>query len=150
MSEVGVVLRPAAVLPRAEAEKVVEALSGLDVGKGGEWIVNPGVWQRYDKPWDGPAGMAGTSKLVGTIGSAYGSPTRYEITLYRVTLTAHGIDNGWSVDSLCDDALGHAGLTLANCPRADLSHPPDHDPFKASPDDESGEEPPAGALHLAG
>jgi hypothetical protein len=129
MSEVGVVLRPAAVLPRAEAEKVVAALSDLDVAKGGVWIVNPGLWQRYDKPWDGPGGMMGSSQLVGTIGSAYGSPTRYEITLYRVTLTAHGIGQGWSVESLCDDALDHAGLTLANCPRANLSHPPDHDPF---------------------
>lgn len=134
MSEVGVVLRPAAVLPRIEAEKVVEALADLDVGKGGVWIVNPGVWQRYDKPWDGIGGMAGTSKLVGTIGTAYGSPTRYDITLYRVTLTAHGVAEGWTVESICNDALGYAGLTLENCPRADLHHPPDHDPFKPAED----------------
>jgi hypothetical protein len=130
MSEVGVVLRPAAVLPRIQAEKVVEALSDLDVAKGGVWIVNPGVWQRYDKPWDGTGGMAGSSKLVGTIGTAYGSPTKYDITLYRVTLTAHGMENGWTIERLCDDALGYAGLSLANCPRADLNQPPDHDPFR--------------------
>jgi hypothetical protein len=129
MSEVGVVLRPAAVLPRFEAEKVVEALTDLDVSKGGVWIVNPGLWQRYDKPWDGVGGMVGSARLVGTIGCAYGSPTRYEITLYRVTLTAYGMDSEWTVESLCDDALGHAGLTLSNCPRATLSTPPEHDPF---------------------
>jgi hypothetical protein len=132
MSDVGVVLRPAAVLPRAEAEKVVAALSALDVSDGGVWIVNPGLWQRYDKPWDGPGGMMGSSQQVGTIGSAYGSPTRYEITLYRVTLTAHGVASGWTVEKLCDDALAHADLTLARCPRADLAQPPDHDPFHAS------------------
>jgi hypothetical protein len=129
MSEVGVVLRPAAVLPRAEAEKVVAALSALDVADGGVWNVSPGIWQRYDRPWDGLSGAMGSSNLVGSIGSAYGSPTRYEITLYRVTLTAIAVENGWTVDSLCDDALGHAGLTLANCPRANLTVPPEHDPF---------------------
>jgi hypothetical protein len=109
---------------------MVEELTNQDVGKGGVWSVLPGLWQRFDKPWDGVAGMTGSSKLIGTIGSAYGSPTRYEITLYRVTLTAHGADLGWTIASLCDDALGYAGLTLANCPRANLSRPPDHDPFK--------------------
>jgi hypothetical protein len=122
------------VLPRAEAEKVVDALTALDVSKGGVWNVNPGLWQRYDGSWDGPGGMMGSSQLVGTIGSAYGSPTRYEITLYRVTLTPYGVDNGWTVEKLCDDALEHAGLSLANCPRAALAHPPDHDPFHPSDD----------------
>ena len=130
MQEIGVVLRPAAVLPRFAAEKVVESLSNLDVASGGVWVVNPGLWQRYDKPWDGLAGMTGSSKLIGTIGSAYGSPTRYEITLYRVTITPHGVESGWTIESLCDDALAHADLSLANCPRANLAQPPEQDPFK--------------------
>jgi hypothetical protein len=132
------------VLPRAEAEKVVEALTALDVGSGGVWNVNPGLWQRYDKPWDGPGGMIGASQLVGTIGSAYGSPTRYEITLYRVTITAFGVEHGWTVERLCDDALEHAGLTLANCPRAALAQPPEHDPFHPSDEQLEG-----AAHHLA-
>ncbi|HVS68281.1 MAG TPA: hypothetical protein VHE56_06990 [Mycobacteriales bacterium] len=130
MQEIGVVLRPAAVLPRSSAEKVVDALSDLDVSKGGVWIVNPGLWQRFDKPWDGQ-GTRGTAKLIGTIGSAYGTPTRYDITLYRVTITAFGEEAGWSVESLCNDALGYAGLSLANCPRADMNAPPVNDPFRA-------------------
>jgi hypothetical protein len=124
------VIRPAAVLRAIEGERVVEALTQLDVATGGIWNINPGLWQRYDKPWDGVGGMAGSSKLVGTIGSAYGTPTRYDITLYRVTITNHGADLGWSVDSLCDDALGYAGLTLATCTRAELRNPPSLDPFK--------------------
>jgi hypothetical protein len=130
MEEYGVVLRPAAVLPSNEAMTIVAALSDLDVAYGGVWIVNPGLWQRYDKPWDGMAGMAGTARLVGTIGSTYGVPTRYDITVYRVTITGHGLETGWTVESLCDDALGHAGLTLASCPRAGLAEPPPEDPFK--------------------
>ncbi|HEX3900215.1 MAG TPA: hypothetical protein VHW74_13685 [Mycobacteriales bacterium] len=130
MSDVGVVLRPAAVLPRIEAMTVVSALTSQDVAKGGRWNVTPGIWQRYDRPWDGVAGATGSARLVGTIGSAYGAPTRYEITIYRVTLTSFGVRSGWSIDSLCDDALRHAGLTLASCPRAALTRPPEYDPFR--------------------
>jgi len=32
--------------------------------------------------------------------------------------------HGWTVESLCDEALGFGGLTLATCPRADLKPPP--------------------------
>jgi hypothetical protein len=123
------VIRPAAVLRAQEGERVLDALAALDVADGGVWIANPGLWQRYDKPWDGESGMAGTSRLVGTIGAAYGSPTRYDITIYRVTVTEHGAATGWSVESLCDDALGHADLTLATCARAELKDPPQRDPF---------------------
>jgi hypothetical protein len=123
------VIRPAAVLRAQEGERVLDALGALDVAEGGVWITNPGLWQRYDKPWDGVGGMAGSSKLVGTIGAAYGSPTRYDITIYRVTVTEHGAASGWTVESLCDDALGYAGLTLATCARAELRDPPSRDPF---------------------
>jgi hypothetical protein len=124
------VIRPAAILREVEARRVVAALTNLDVSDGGTWNITPGVWQRYDKPWDGASGMAGSAKLIGTIGSTYGAPTRYEITLYRVTVTAHGSELGWTTDSLCDDALGYAGLTLASCARADLKTPPMSDPFR--------------------
>lgn len=131
MAESSHVIRPAAVLRAVEGERVVDALKNLDVADGGVWNVNPGMWQRYDKPWDGLGGMAGSSKLVGTIGSAYGSPTRYDITIYRATITAHGSDLGWTVDTLCNDALGYAGLTLETCTRAELFNPPAADPFKS-------------------
>ena len=129
MSELSRVLRPAAVLRHIEVEKVVEALKARDVSVGGVWNASPGVWQRYDKPWDGAAGMSGGSKLVGTIGMAYGTPTRYDITIYRVTVSTLGSELGWTVDSLCDDALGHAGISLATCIRAELRFPPAADPF---------------------
>src|ERR1700759_912994 len=132
MAETTKVIRPAAVLRAQEGERVLDALGALDVAEGGVWITNPGLWQRYDKPWDGVGGMAGSSKLVGTIGAAYGSPTRYDITIYRVTVTEHGTATGWTVESLCDDALGHADLTLATCARAELKDPPRADPFHSS------------------
>jgi hypothetical protein len=124
------VIRPAAVLREQEAARVQAALEERDVSRGGEWNVGPGLWQRYDRPWDGEGGMTGTARLIGTIGVVYGSPSRYEITIYRVTVTAAGADQGWSVASLCDDALAFAGLTLADCPRAEMVAPPMPDPFR--------------------
>ena len=130
MPETTRVIRPAAVLREQEAAAIQSALEAHDVGRGGLWNAGPGLWQRYDKPWDGEAGHVGTAKLVGTIGVVYGSPSRHEITIYRATVTQAGVDGGWTVESLCDDALDFVGMTLADCPRASLAAPPAPDPFK--------------------
>ena len=55
---------------------------------------------------------------------AYGTPTRYEITIYRVTVTRFGTAQGWTVEALCNEALGFGSLDLASCPRASLNAPP--------------------------
>lgn len=123
------VIRPAAILSEQAAQRVLSALEGLDVSRGGIWNVTPGLWQRFDKPW--VDGLMGDSRLVGTIGAVYGTPSRYEITIYRATVTAHGADQGWTVEALCDDALGYAYLTLETCPRAALVTPPVPSPFRA-------------------
>ena len=124
------VIRPSAVLGEKAAAAVVRELEARDVGRGGVWNVSPGLWQRYDVPWNGVPGGPGTAKLVGGIAAVYGTPSRYDITIYRVTTTDHGRSVGWTVDSLCDDALQYAGLTLAACPRSSLVAPPRPDPFK--------------------
>jgi hypothetical protein len=124
------VIRPAAVLRETEAAALQRLLEEQDVAVGGVWNVGPGVWQRYDQPWDGEGGMSGSARLVGTIGVVYGAPSRYEITIYRVTVSAVGRELGWTVDGICDDALRQVGLTLADLPRAALVDPPAADPFK--------------------
>ena len=123
------VIRPAAVLREQVAAKLQAALEANDVSRGGVWNVGPGLWQRYNHPWDGAGGMVGQARLMGTVGVIYGSPSRHEITIYRVTVTADGSDEGWTVETLCDDALDFVGLTLDLCPRADLATPPTRDPF---------------------
>jgi hypothetical protein len=125
-------IRPAAVLPIDAATRILTALEHLDVSKGGVWNATPGVWQRYDKPWDGPAGSRGSAELIGSIAVVYDRPRRNEITVYKATLTAAGRLQGWTTDKICDDALGHADLTLASCPRDALSEPPRTDPFRPS------------------
>jgi hypothetical protein len=123
------VIRPAAVLGVAEATEVIRTLERLDVSKGGVWSATPGMWQRYTRPWDGAAGMRGTSELAGSIAVIYDEPRRNEITIYRVNVTPAGLAAGWNVERLCDDALTWVGLTLGTCPRADIKPPPKADPF---------------------
>lgn len=118
------VIRPAAILPEESARAVLMELALRDVRVGGNWQAEPSVWRRFDRPWDGADGGPGTAELLGTIQVAYGVPTRYEITIFRATITKLGTERGWTVTGLCDEALGYGGLTLATCPRADLKPPP--------------------------
>jgi hypothetical protein len=117
------VIRPAAVLPEDAARQVLVEMALHDVAGGGLWGAEPTQWRRYDQPWEG-VNAPGQAQLIGTIQVAYGTPTRYEITIYRATITQVGTQAGWTVESLCDEALGFGGYTLASCPRADLRPPP--------------------------
>ena len=121
------VIRPAAVLPEAAARVVLVELALRDVRSGGHWASSPTLWQRYDRPWNG-VGNPGDSELLGSLQVSYGTPTKYAITIYRATVTSFGAMHGWSVEALCDEALGYGGYSLAQCPRADLKPPPK--PFK--------------------
>jgi hypothetical protein len=123
------VIRPSALLKDSDAHRVLMALEERDVSRGGVWSASAGLWQRYDTPWNGESGSRGTSQLLGTIGVVYGTPSKYDITIYRATVTEHGLDVGWTVDRLCDDALQYADLTLTSCPRTTLTQP-SVDPFR--------------------
>ena len=122
------VIRPAAVVPEQAARQVLVELAMRDVRMGGLWWSEPTIWRRYDAPWTGLDGGVGGSEVLGTMQIAYGVPTRFDITIYRATITRLGCDHGLTVTSLCDEALGFGGLSLATCPRAELQPPPR--PFK--------------------
>ena len=124
------VIRPSAVLGEQAARAVVAELESRDVSRGGVWSASSGLWQRYDRAWDGIGGTRGAAQLLGTIAAVYGTPNKYDITIYRVTTTEHGRSSGWTVERLCDEALQYADLTLATCPRAALVAPPSPDPFR--------------------
>jgi len=129
MAEKTEVIRPSAVLADQLAKQVVRELESRDVSRGGVWSVSPGLWQRYDRPWDGAGGTHGSATLVGSIGAVYGTPSKYDITIYRVTVTEHGQATGWTVEGVCNDALQYVDLTLATCPRTRLAAAAP-DPFK--------------------
>jgi hypothetical protein len=117
------VIRPAAVLPETAARTVLVELAIRDVRSDGSWWSSPVLWQRWDKPWDSHD-VPGSSQLIGGLQVTYGTPTKYAITIFRATITQYGGSVGWTVESLCDEALGFGGFTLADCPRADLTPPP--------------------------
>ncbi len=130
IEEAGVVsevIRPAAIVPEEAARAVLVELALRDVQNGGVWQSEPQLWSLYDRPWHGYNNPSG-AELIGAIQVAYGTPTKYEITIYRVTVTHFGVQHGWTVHTLTDAALGFGGLTLDACPRATLSAPPR--PFK--------------------
>jgi hypothetical protein len=116
------IIRPAAIVPEHAARRVLVELAHRDLTNGGHWQSEPQVWSRYDGPL-GPDGSR-EPELMGTIHVTYGTPTKYEITLYRVTVTPAGVAGGFTVASLTDEALGFGGLTLAECPRATVNPPP--------------------------
>lgn len=117
------VIRPAAIVPEEAASTILIELSLNSVTSGGHWQAEPSQWNRYDTPWVSSSD-AGESQLLGSIQVAYGTPTRYELTIYRVTITRRGQELGWTVESLTDEALNMGDLTLAQCPRATLAVPP--------------------------
>lgn len=117
------VIRPAAILPERAARQVLVELAHRDARAGGLWISTPSTWQRYETPWD-DATAPGSARLLGTMQVSYGVPTRYDITIYRATITRAGNDEGWTVEALCDEALAYGGYTLTGCPRAELTAPP--------------------------
>jgi hypothetical protein len=121
---VSAVIRPAAVLSEPQARLVVRGLAAADVSRGGTWSSTPVLWQRWDRSWDGPHGSVGSAQLVGALQVTVGAPRRFEITVYRATVTLCGTVLGWSLQTLCDEALGFAGLTLDSCPRTALPAPP--------------------------
>jgi hypothetical protein len=121
------VIRPAAIVPEVATRAILVELSLRDIHNGGVWSADPANWSRYDGPWRSQHD-AGDAALLGSIQVAYGTPTKYEITLYRATITKQASEMGWTVVRLCDEALSYGGLDLATCPRASLNVPPK--PFK--------------------
>ncbi len=117
------VIRPAAVMPEAAARAVLAELALRDVRAGGCWHTTPILWRRYDRSW-ASGEEPGDARLMGSLQVAYGTPTKYEITVYRCTITQDGQDAGWHVQGLTNEALGFGGLDLATCPRAKLAPPP--------------------------
>lgn len=117
------VIRPAAVLSENAARSILFELTMRDARAGGTWIAQPTSWTLYDQPWTDATGP-GDARLLGAMHVTYGTPTRYEITVFRATVSAYGTRAGWDVVRLCDAAFAFAGLTLARCPRAQLTAPP--------------------------
>ena len=121
------VIRPAAVLSDRNARAILSWLEDNDVSRGGVWAHDVGYIKRFSGPFDGLGGMRGSALLLGSIHITW---EKYQVTIFRVNVTDEGVGRGITVESLCDEVLAVAGLTLASCPRASLAAAPAPDPFK--------------------
>ena len=117
------IIRPAAIVPEEAARVILAELQSRSVERNGCWVATARQWVRYDGPGVDSLGSP-TADEIGRIEAVYGATTRYEVTIYRVTVSPAGTRAGWSVESLCDEPLAYGGLTLATCPRAKMQPPP--------------------------
>lgn len=124
------VIRPAAVIDDRQARALLAELVRRDVSTGGVWSGTASLWQRYDRPWNGPLGARGDAETVGSIFVTFNQPNDYWVTIYRVSISEHGRLLGWTVEKLCDELLETIGMTLEHCPRAAMLPAPARDPFK--------------------
>ncbi len=123
------VIRPAAVLHERAAREILAWLAHHDVAQGGCWEHGLGYIKRHSGPFDGLSGMRGSAVLLGSLHITW---DKYDVTIYRVSVTDAGAARGLTVDRLCDELLAAAGLTLSSCPRAQLVAAPAPDPFRRS------------------
>ena len=121
------VIRPSAIVPEAAARELLAWVAAHDVTCGGVWAHDVGYFKRFSGPFDGIGGMRGSAVLLGTIHVTW---DKYDVTIFRVSITDEGVARRMTVEGLCNELLVHAGLTLATCPRAQLAAAPVPDPFR--------------------
>ena len=121
------VIRPSAIVPEQAARQLLAWVAVHDVTHGGVWAHDIGYFKRFSGPFDGHGGMRGTAVLLGTIHVTW---DKYDVTIFRVSITDEGVARRMTVEGLCNELLVHAGLTLATCPRAELAATPAPDPFR--------------------
>ena len=97
-------IRPAAIVPEEAARAILAELRGRSVERDGCWVATAQRWSRYDGPGVDSNGEP-QGQLIGVIEAVYGASTRYEVTLYRVTVDAGRHSAGWTIESLCDEPL---------------------------------------------
>jgi hypothetical protein len=124
-------VRPALVLPEREGRALLAAAQREDVSAGGCFSAGPAGIQVWSGPWEGAGGSRGDSKHLGSVDWSYDTPVRHYITIYRVLVTAIGVEAGESTHSILERILGLAGLGTSG-EVLSLPVPPPRDPFRSA------------------
>ncbi len=124
-------VRPALVLPEREGRALLVAAQRQDVSRGGAFSAGPAGVQVWSGPWRGASGSHGDSKHLGSVDWSYDTPIRHYITVYRVLVTAQGVEEGETTNSILAQVLALAGLG-ANGETLSMPVPPPRDPFRAA------------------
>ena len=121
-------VRPGLVLTEHEARAVLEAAARQDVGNGGCFAAGPAGVQVWSGPFDGPRGTHGRAQRLGCVDWTYNTPVAYYATIYRVVVTAEGVDAGETTASLLARVLALATVPMERA-HLTLATPPARDPF---------------------
>ena len=124
-------VRPALVLPEREGRALLAAAQREDVSAGGCFSAGPAGIQVWSGPWEGAGGSRGDALHLGSVDWSYDTPVRHYITIYRVLVTAVGVDAGESTQSVLERVLGLAGLG-AGGEVLSLPVPPPRDAFRSA------------------
>jgi hypothetical protein len=124
-------VRPALVLPEREGRSLLLAAQRQDVSRGGCYSAGPAGIQVWSGPWEGAGGSHGSSRHLGSVDWSYDTPVRHYITVYRVLVTASGVEEGETTSSLLARVLGLAGLSETG-EALSMAVPPPRDPFRSA------------------
>jgi len=124
-------VRPALVLPEREGRALLTAAQREDVSNGGCFSAGPAGIQVWSGPWTGAGGSRGDAQHLGSVDWSYDTPVRHYITIYRVLVTASGVEVGESTQSLLERVLGLAGLGSGG-EVLSMPVPPQRDPFRSA------------------
>ncbi|MGZ6793170.1 MAG: hypothetical protein ACXVGH_12775 [Mycobacteriales bacterium] len=124
-------VRPALVLPEREGRELLVAAQREDVSRGGCYSAGPAGVQVWSGPWEGAGGSRGEAAHLGSVDWSYDTPVRHYITVYRVMVTAAGVEAGETTHSLLTRVLGLAGLDASGAVLK-MPVPPPRDPFRSA------------------
>ena len=123
-------VRPALVLPEREGRALLLAAQREDVSRKGCYSAGPAGVQLWSGPWEGLGGSRGDAVHLGSVDWSYDTPVKHYITIYRVLVTAEGVQAGESTHSVLTQVLGLAGLDASGQVLA-MPVPPPRDPFRS-------------------
>ena len=123
-------VRPALVLPEREGRALLAAAAREDISAKGCFSAGPAGIQVWSGPWDGIGGSHGTAQHRGSVDWSYDTPTRHYITVYRVLVTAAGVETGLTTAILLGRVLRLAGLSSEG-QSLSMQIPPSRDPFRS-------------------
>ena len=121
-------VRPALVLAEQDARRLLDAARNNEVSRGGRFSCSPAGVQVWDGPWDSPD-LPGSALHLGSVDWSYDTPVKHYVTIYRAMVTAAGVENGVSTETVLKAVLDLTGIPLDGA-RVTMAIPPPRDPFR--------------------
>ena len=121
-------VRPALVLAERETRALLDAAKNQDVTLGGRFSSGPACIQVWDRPWDFD-NEPGAATHLGSVDWSQDTPVRHYLTIYRVMVTAAGVERGDSTLSVLQAVMALTGIVV-DAGRITMATPPPRDPFR--------------------